>query len=122
MTGHHSTSFMRVAAAQTGHFVTRLRQTPCRSAVDEAMEHEVLNGYKFFCPRKEWGHTIGRLISIGRYPMNKNQKKRMRRGRRRVTLIKGPKMMERQKALNDKAGSWADDPNFEKSVMDFMNV
>jgi hypothetical protein len=39
-----------------------------------------------------------------------------------VALEIGLKMMEGQKDLNDKPGSWADDPDFENCVLDFQNV
>jgi hypothetical protein len=39
-----------------------------------------------------------------------------------VAMEMGLKMMEGQKDLNDKPGSWADDPDFENCVLDFLNA
>jgi hypothetical protein len=38
-----------------------------------------------------------------------------------ASLPRSPKRI-RHKNLNDRRGSWADDPNFDKAVLDFGNV
>lgn len=39
-----------------------------------------------------------------------------------AALLRELKKRSRSKNLNDRRGSWADDPNFEKTVLDFGNV
>jgi hypothetical protein len=50
------------------------------------------------------------------------RKKQSVRRTARAALLRELKNKSRPKNLNDRRGSWADDPNFEKSVLDFGNV
>jgi hypothetical protein len=56
--------------------------------------------------------------------MDAQPKRTRREGRNleEMALELGLKMMQGQKDLNDQPGSWADDPDFERCVLDFRNV